>query len=161
MIAREARRRRPRNASFTRAAAGLAAAVACGGAPTQTYAGLPRPPGEVARLQDATDAGILEIDRERVSGGSWTLLPGTHEVLVRFRIHTDAPNMNWAIWTYCWVVLPADAGKSYTSVVRVRKEIIGPSISDKVTMEIGIADAQGVLQGLPRSCVPTRPKLEK
>lgn len=144
-----------------RKTAAIAVAVACASAPTQTYPGPPRPPVEVALLRDGTDAGIVAIDGVSASGGWWSLLPGSHEVMVHFRIQTDAPNMNWTIWTYCWVVLPAEAGESYQSVVRVRKQIVGPSVSDKVTMEVGIADARGILQGLPRSCVPKRPKLGK
>jgi hypothetical protein len=136
-------------------------AVACAATPIQTYPGPPLPRAEVALLRDSPDAGIVAIDRVSAWGSVWSLAPGSHEVLVHFRIHTTAPNMSWVIWTYCWVVLPAVAGEDYSSLVRVRKEVIGPSISDKVTMEIGIADSQGVLRGLPRTCLPKRPKIGK
>jgi len=158
MIAANAQARGIWHGALARAAAALAVAAGCAGAPIQTYPGLPRPPDQVALLRAGSEGAISAIDGVGASGSAWSLLPGSHEILVSFRIHTDAPNMNWTIWTYCWVVLPAQAGASYQTVVRISKRVVSPSVSDSVKMEIGIADASGVLVGLPRSCVPERPK---
>jgi hypothetical protein len=112
----------------------------------------------VALLNSTFNAGILAIDRVPVSGSSWTLMPGPHEILVRFRAYTTAPNMEWKIWSYCRVELRAVAGEEYETLVRIRKKI-APGLSEEVTLEMGIADREGVLRGAPRSCSSQRPEL--
>lgn len=137
----------------------MAIAVACAGTPTQTYPGPPLSEAEVAILEDGPDAAVLVIDDTETWGSSWALLPGPHRFLVRFRLYTTAPNVNWTIWSYCWVELTALAGEQYATRVRVEKEL-APGLSERVKMEIGIADGQGVLRGLPWSCQPRRPQLK-
>ena len=141
-------------------AAAMAVAVACARAPQQTYPGPPLPLAEVAVLKDGSEAAVLEIDGVQVSGSSWTLMPGPHEVLVRFRIFTEVPNVNWTIWSYCRIELPADAGEEYVTRVRLRKEI-APGLSEKVAIELGIADGEGVLRGALGSCLPKRPAIKR
>ena len=138
-------------------AAAITAAVACVGTPTQTYPGPPLPQADVALLKETPETAVLTIDGVETYGSSWSLMPGSHEVLVRFRIFSTAPNVNWTIWSYCRVVLAAVAGEEYVALVRVRKEV-APGLSDKVTMEIGIADDESILRGRARSCLPKRPK---
>jgi hypothetical protein len=144
--------------ALPRAGAAVVLLQACAGAPIQTYPGPPRPAAEVALLRAGPDGAIAEIDGAKTSGSAWALLPGSHEIRVNYRIYTTAPNMSWTIWTYCWVVLPAEAGQSYQTVVRVSKQVVSPSVSDNVKMEIGIADASGLLVGLPAACVAKRPR---
>jgi hypothetical protein len=132
---------------------------ACAGSPQPIYPGPERPIEEVATLRGSTNASILEIDGERVSGfgGSYALLPGTYEVLMRIQIITDAPNMRWNAWSYCFARLEALAGESYVGRVRVRKEV-APGLSEKVEMEAGIADSAGALRAPVQACSGDRPR---
>lgn len=57
----------------------------------KTYPGPELPPNEIAAIQETTGATVLEIDVERVSGYTLALLPGTHDLLLRVRIYTNAP----------------------------------------------------------------------
>ena len=134
-------------------------AVACGCAPTQTYPGPALPRSEVALLKDTSNASVLAIDGAPASGMSWTLLPGSHDVLLHVRVFTQVPNVEWTIWTYCRVSLIAVAGEEYLSRVRIRKEV-APGLSEQVKMEVGIADAAGALQAVAHSCSPNRPRLK-
>ena len=138
--------------------AALVASVACVGTPTQTYPGPPLPPEKVVVLRETSEGAILAIDGVEAWGSSWSVMPGPHELLVRFQIFTTAPNMNWTVWSYCWIALQTVAGERYVTVVRMRKEI-APRISEELNMEIGIADGDGILRGVPHSCVPKKPKL--
>jgi hypothetical protein len=137
----------------------LALFVACSGVPTQTYPGPERARAEVALLRESTDANVIGLDGERTSGSSWLLLPGSHEVLLRVRLDTQAPNTNWTIWSYCGVVLDASAGGDYSSRVRTRKEVT-VGLADRVALEVGIVDAHGALT-TPHSCSPRRPTFDR
>jgi len=137
----------------------LGIAVACAGAPKQSYAGPELPRSEIAVLRETSNAIVMAIDNGRVSGTSWALLPGRHELLLQVRIYTQSLNMNYTVWSYCRVTLIAVAGEGYVSRVRTRKEA-APGISDRVKMEVGIADSEGLLRAVPSSCSPERPDLE-
>lgn len=140
--------------------ASSALATACVGAPEATYAGPERPLAEVALLQETPGVSVMEIDGARVSGYSFALLPGTHDFVLRVRISSQVPNVDWTIWSYCRVRLDAAAGQRYESVVRVQKEI-APNLSEKVTMEIGVAGADGEMRTLAHSCTGKRPSARK
>jgi hypothetical protein len=133
---------------------------ACTGTPEKTYPGPERPLREVAVLQETSDAQVLEIDGGRVSGYSFALLPGTHDLLLRVRIYTQAPNMNWTIWSYCRVRLDAAAGERYQAVVRVQKEVAS-GLSEKVKMEIGIAGNDDRMRAEAYTCTGKRPSAGK
>jgi hypothetical protein len=136
--------------------AGLVAAGACAGPPERTYPGPERPLQEVAVLRATSGASVMEIDGARVSAYSFALLPGLHELLLRVRIYTQAPNVDWKIWSYCRVRLDAIAGERYESVVRVQKQVAS-SLSEKVAMEIGIAGADGRMKSAAYTCTGSRP----
>lgn len=135
----------------------LELAAAC--APTPMYPGPERPASEVALLRGSSNASIHAIDGVHVAGVSWALLPGEHEVWLRVRIVTHAPNMQWDVWSYCRVPLRAVAGEEYVGRVRTHKEI-APGLAEKVTIEIGIADSQGAMGALAAGCSGKRPRFE-
>ena len=99
----------------------------------------------------------MEVDGVRVTSSSLALLPGTHDLLLRVQINTQAPNVNWKVWTYCRVGLDAVAGEQYKSVVRVEKEIAS-GLSEKVTMVIGIAGVDGRMRAQAYTCTGKRPR---
>lgn len=135
----------------------LAVSLSCAGHPTATYPGPELPRAEVAILRGSANARVLAIDDTTVSLGSWSLLPGPHTIWLQVRVFTEAPNVNWTIWSYCTLTLRAIAGEEYTSRVRMQKEVV-PGLADNVKMEIGIADSQEILRAAVNSCVADRPK---
>jgi hypothetical protein len=134
-----------------------AALLGCNATPRPTYPGPQRPLTEVAVLRDSSDASILEIDGEQVSGTAWTLLPGPHDLLMRVRVFTDAPNVNWTIWSYCRARMIAVAQMEYVSRVEMRKEV-APGLADRVQMQVSVFDAAGEAQALVHTCTGKRPK---
>lgn len=124
--------------------------------PKQNYPGPPRPAEEIAVLTETSNASVIEIDGESVSGNSWALLPGPHQVLMHVRTQTGAPNMNWTIWSYCQARFDAKAGERYQSVVRMRKEV-APGLKERVRMEVGVVDAEEVMRGWAFGCDGKRP----
>ena len=130
--------------------------LACAAVPVQTYPGAERPSSEIAVLRQTARASAMTLDGDAVRGSAWAVLPGTHEVLLRVRIYTQAPNMNWTAWTHCYVRFEAVAGEHYESVVRVTKET-APGLVEKVEMEMGIAAVTGGLVGKARSRSAKRP----
>ncbi len=135
----------------------FASVAGCTVAPTQLYSGAPRPRAEVAMISEGTNASILEIDGKQTSGRTWALLPGDHELLIRVRIHTTVPNVNWTVWSYCSVPLTAIAGEEYAARVRVRQELES-GLADRVQMEVGVEDRAAVLVAVPLSCTGKRPR---
>ena len=111
---------------------------------------------EVALLRQAVGASVIALDAKPPPGSSWTILPGVHDVLLRVRIHNPAPNVNWTVWTYCYVRFAAVAGGSYESAVRVSEETAS-GLGEKLTMEIGIASQDGALIAKAHSCSAKRP----
>ena len=86
-------------------------------------------------------------------------MPGPHEVWLRVRIFTQAPNVNWEIWSYCRMTLLAVGGEEYVSRVRIRKEV-EHGLSERVKMEVGIADSRGIMHAVPDFCSAKRPDLD-
>ena len=134
-------------------------ALACARAPTQMYPGAERPRSETAVLRDRTNAEVLEIDGNRASGNSWSFLPGSHELLVRFRIFTSAPGTKWRISTYWSIPIRAVSGETYQTIVRFQKEV-APELQERVEMEFGVLDSSGEWAAKPASCGPKRPRRE-
>ena len=113
---------------------------------------------EVAILRPGSNASVFAIDGQRLSGGAWSLLPGRHEVWLRVRIYSQAPNMNWTIWSYCRSVFNAVGGQEYGSRVRTTREI-APGPDEKVKMEIGITSANDALIAPAIRCDAAAPEL--
>ncbi|MCP4038730.1 MAG: hypothetical protein GY733_17450, partial [bacterium] len=105
--------------------AALVALAGCAVVPVKTYSGPARDVSEVAVLRDTANATVIALDGAPVSASAWSLLPGTHELILRVRIFTDAPNMHYTAWTHCHVYHAAEAGQQYTTRVRIEKKIAG------------------------------------
>jgi hypothetical protein len=123
--------------------------------PQQAYQGAERPRDEVAVLSDSTEAAVWAIDGARVSGDSWAILPGTHEVILRINFYPQVSNVHWNLRTYCRVTLEATAGSEYLSFIRTRTEM---TPTESLKMSMGIADQTG-LPTIPKVCSKTRPAL--
>lgn len=123
--------------------AALALTSCAGGprGPVQSYPGAERPRSEVAFLQATANARVVGIDGARVSGRSFTLLPGEHEVWIDIAEPHGHASSSWLIWSHCRVSFDAEAGASYQSRLRTRP---APT-SHSRQLEPGITDAEGVL----------------
>ncbi len=110
-------------------------------------------------LRDTANATVIALDGAPVSASAWSLLPGTHELILRVRIFTDAPNMHYTAWTHCHVYHAAEAGQQYTTRVRIEKKIAG-DLGEEVTMHIGVTDADGTMLSKSDSCFEARPRFE-
>ena len=138
----------------------LLVSVSCLGQPVQTYSGPELPLAQVALLRGTSNASILAIDGARVSGFSWSLLPGGHSVWLRVRVFTKAPNVDWDLWTHCRVDFVAVAGEEYVGRVRVREEV-SSGFSETVKIQVGIADSEGIFRAAPNECHENPPKLNR
>lgn len=134
------------------------ATIGCG--PTKLYPGPQRPDSEVALLQASSEARVIAIDDAPVMGSSWTLLPGRHDVWLRVRLFSQAPNMHWTVWSYCNAAFLAEPGSTYSTRVRAKKEI-GSGLSERIEMEVGIADSDGALHAAVQTCTAERPELNR
>jgi hypothetical protein len=123
--------------------------IACAGGavgPAQVYPGPERPASEVAVLQTMSNARVVGIDGAQVSGRSFTLLPGQHEVwLYIAEPHGQASR---TIWSHCRVAFDAEAGQQYQSRLRTRPD----GASHYRRLEPGITDSAGILLAPATGC---------
>lgn len=133
--------------------------IGCATSTTQLYDGSELPRSQVVVLQDSREASVFAVDKARVFGSAWALVPGEHEVWLKVRLHTKVPNVNWRIWSYCRHNLVALAGEEYSTRVRTQTTV-APGIADKLEVEIAIVDRAGGIVAVPVACRDTRPTFD-
>ena len=130
-------------------------ALACGGpkGPTQLYPGEERRRSEVAVLYTTSNTRVVAIDGAAVSGSSWSLLPGPHEVWLHVGDSPRSPVGDPSLWRYCRATLDAQAGTEYMSLLQSRGSADTPALQ----LKPGIADMRGVLVAEAIGCTSQAP----
>jgi hypothetical protein len=136
------------------------AAVACASGPSQLYEGPALPREQIALITRAPGgkARVYAIDRSRVSGDSFWVLPGAHSVWVSFQVTRHGGDMTYTIWAYCQIEVETAAGEAYVvHSIATQEQMMGPAV--KTQLGAQISNAEGRVVGSALTCSGKRPRL--
>jgi len=136
------------------------AATACTSGPSQLYEGPARPREEIALVTKAPGgkARVYAIDRERVSGDSFWVLPGPHSVWVNFQVTRHGGDLTYTIWAYCQMDFEATAGAAYVvHSIATQEGMRGFAVKTQLGAKILTAEGRAVASA--QTCSGERPRL--